>query len=55
QVERHSDELEALLATEADAQVLLKRLIDSGARVLKFELVEPSLNDIFITKVGESE
>ncbi|HEX7999271.1 MAG TPA: ABC transporter ATP-binding protein [Pyrinomonadaceae bacterium] len=55
QVERHSDELEALLATDADAQVLLKRLIDAGARVLKFELVEPSLNDIFITKVGESE
>jgi ABC-2 type transport system ATP-binding protein len=54
-VERHSDELEALLATDADAQVLLKRLIDAGARVLKFELVEPSLNDIFIAKVGESE
>jgi len=54
-VERHSDELEALLAEKADAQDLLKRLIDAGARVLKFELVEPSLNDIFIAKVGESE
>lgn len=54
-IERHSDELEALLAPEADAQVLLKRLLESGARVLKFELVEPSLNDIFIAKVGESE
>jgi ABC-2 type transport system ATP-binding protein len=54
-VERHSDDLEALLAEGADAQVLLKRLIDAGARVLKFELVEPSLNDIFIAKVGESE
>ena len=54
-VERHSDELEALLAEKADAQVLLKRLLEAGARVLKFELVEPSLNDIFIAKVGESE
>jgi ABC-2 type transport system ATP-binding protein len=54
-VERHSDDLEALLAEKTDAQDLLKRLIDAGARVLKFELVEPSLNDIFIAKVGESE
>ena len=54
-VERHSDDLEALLARGADAQVLLKRLLEAGARVLKFELVEPSLNDIFIAKVGESE
>lgn len=54
-VERHSDELEALLAEQADAQVLLKRLLEAGARVSKFELVEPSLNDIFIAKVGESE
>jgi ABC-2 type transport system ATP-binding protein len=54
-VERHSDGLEALLAAGADAQELLKRLVESGARVSKFELVEPSLNDIFIAKVGESE
>jgi ABC-2 type transport system ATP-binding protein len=54
-VERHSDELEALLAENADAQLLLKRLLETGARILKFELVEPSLNDIFIAKVGESE
>jgi ABC-2 type transport system ATP-binding protein len=54
-VERHSDELEALLAEGADAQALLKRLLAAGARVSKFELVEPSLNDIFIAKVGESE
>jgi ABC-2 type transport system ATP-binding protein len=54
-VERHSDEIEALLAEGADAQDLLKRLISSGAKVSKFELVEPSLNDIFIAKVGEGE
>ena len=50
---RHADESQALLAQGADAQVLLKRLIDSGARIGKFEMIEPSLNDIFITKVTE--
>ena len=52
-VVQHADEAQALLAPGADAQVLLRRLIDSGAKVGKFEMVEPSLNDIFITKVTE--
>ena len=51
---RHADEAQALLAPGADAQLLLKRLIDKGAVIGKFEMVEPSLNDIFITKVTES-
>ena len=50
---RHVDEAQALLAPGADAQMLLKRLIDSGAVIGKFEMMEPSLNDIFITKVTE--
>ncbi|HEV2835908.1 MAG TPA: ATP-binding cassette domain-containing protein [Pyrinomonadaceae bacterium] len=50
---RHADEVQALLAKGADAQVLLRRLIDSGATIERFEMVEPSLNDIFITKVTE--
>jgi ABC-2 type transport system ATP-binding protein len=54
-LERHSDEIEVLLAEGADAQSLLKQLLAAGATVGKFELVEPSLNDIFIAKVGESE
>src|SRR5690349_6883397 len=53
-VVRHADEAQALLAPGADAQTLLKRLIDSGAVIGKFEMVEPSLNDIFITKVTEA-
>ena len=51
---RHADEAQALLAAGADAQVLLKRLIASGAVIGKFEMIEPSLNDIFITKVTET-
>ena len=50
-VDRDSDELEALLAPGATAQQLLERLITEGAQITKFELVEPSLNDIFIEKV----
>jgi ABC-type uncharacterized transport system ATPase subunit len=30
---------------------LLKRLIEAGAVISKFEEIEPSLNDIFIEKV----
>jgi ABC-2 type transport system ATP-binding protein len=50
---RHADEAQALLAPGADAQTLLQRLIESGAVIGKFEMMEPSLNDIFITKVTE--
>src|SRR5215475_3948357 len=38
---RHADEAQALLAEGADAQVLLKQLIASGAVIGKFEMVEP--------------
>ena len=51
---RHADEAQALLAEGADAQVLLKRLLAVGAVIGKFEMIEPSLNDIFITKVTEA-
>jgi ABC-2 type transport system ATP-binding protein len=54
-VKRHADETEALLAPGADAQEVLRRLLASGAAVTKFELVEPSLHDIFIEKVGGAE
>ena len=54
-VVEHSDEVEALLAPGADAQELLRRLLAAGAAVTKFELVEPSLNDIFIEEVGGGE
>jgi ABC-2 type transport system ATP-binding protein len=51
-VVENADELEVHLADEADSQVLLRRLIDSGASIAKFEKIEPSLNDIFIDAVG---
>lgn len=50
----HADEREIELAANADAQILLKRLIESGASISKFEQIEPSLNDIFIEKITET-
>jgi ABC-2 type transport system ATP-binding protein len=52
-IKHHADEVEVLLADGANAQTLLKRLLEAGATVGKFEMVEPSLNDIFIAKVTE--
>jgi ABC-2 type transport system ATP-binding protein len=52
-VTEHADEKEVELAAGADSQALLKRLIENGAVITRFEEVEPSLNDIFIEKVSE--
>ncbi len=47
----HADETIVHLNNGTDPQVLLRRLVDAGANVSKFEKVEASLNDIFIDKV----
>jgi ABC-2 type transport system ATP-binding protein len=43
---------EVFLSDGADAQELLRRLVEGGARVSRFELIEPSLHDIFLQEVG---
>jgi len=48
------DDTEVLLAAGANPQLLLKRLVESGAVIRRFELVEPTLHDIFIEKVKET-
>ena len=53
-VTNHADEQEIVLADGASAQTLLKKLVETGAVVSKFEQIEPSLNDIFIEKVKET-
>ncbi|HWS53057.1 MAG TPA: ABC transporter ATP-binding protein [Pyrinomonadaceae bacterium] len=53
-VKPEADFVEVLLAEGADPQELLRRLVERGARVSKFEQVEPSLHDIFIAQVGEA-
>lgn len=49
----HSDETIVVMADGVDEQKLLRTLVANGARVSKFEKIEPSLNDIFIEKVSE--
>jgi ABC-2 type transport system ATP-binding protein len=40
------------LAPGADPQQLLRRVVDSGASIQRFELVQPSLHQIFLERVG---
>jgi ABC-2 type transport system ATP-binding protein len=55
---RRSDDqnrfVEIELAEGASAQTLLQRLIAGGAVITRFELVQPSLHQIFLQKVGAS-
>jgi ABC-2 type transport system ATP-binding protein len=41
---------EAKLKAGADPQAVLRAALECGARITRFELLEPSLNDIFIEK-----
>jgi ABC-2 type transport system ATP-binding protein len=40
------------LAPDADAQQLLRRLVEAGAHIERFELMQPSLHQIFLQRVG---
>ncbi len=44
--------LEVELAEGADPQELLRRVIGAGAMVHRFELIQPSLHQIFLDRVG---
>lgn len=50
-VNRYPNYVEILLEDDAVPQEILERAIAGGARINRFELVEPSLNDIFIESV----
>jgi ABC-2 type transport system ATP-binding protein len=45
---------EVVLADGADPQELLRRVVETGARIQRFELMQPSLHQIFIERVGAS-
>ena len=53
-VHQQGDEFEVLLVEGVSPQTLLKRLVESNTVVTKFEMVEPTLHDIFIAKVKEN-
>ncbi len=51
-VDETNNYFELEMAPNGDAQVLLRRLIDAGANIERFELVQPSLHQIFLQRVG---
>jgi ABC-2 type transport system ATP-binding protein len=53
-VNHHGATVEARLRPGADAQEILRAAVARGVEITRFELVEPSLNDIFIEKVGNA-
>jgi ABC-2 type transport system ATP-binding protein len=40
------------MAQGADPQLLLRKIVESGASVQRFEMIQPSLHQIFLEKVG---
>ena len=48
--ERHA--LELALAESADPSALLARLVGAGVGMIRFEVMEPSLQQVFIDRVG---
>jgi ABC-2 type transport system ATP-binding protein len=53
-VNRFATGVEAKLKPGADAQEILKAAVQSGTQITRFELLEPSLNEIFIEKTSHA-
>ena len=53
-VNRFAAGVEAKLKPGADPQEILKAAVQSGAQITRFELLEPSLNEIFIEKTAHA-
>ena len=53
-VAAHGSYVEVRMLEGADHQELLRRAVESGARISRFELIEPSLREIFIEKATEA-
>ncbi len=52
-VRDHGRHVEVRLHEGADPQALLRRAVETGVRIRRFELVEPTLREIFLEKAGE--
>jgi ABC-2 type transport system ATP-binding protein len=52
EVRERGNELEIALREDADPQSLLEQLVQSGVRLRRFEVAEPTLEQIFIERVG---
>lgn len=52
-IEESNGALHLILADGADHQAILRRGVASGARILRFDLVEPRLHEIFVRLAGD--
>jgi ABC-2 type transport system ATP-binding protein len=52
-VEKTPSETKIRLEAEEQAKGLLNKLVEAGVPIVKFELTEPSLHEIFVEKVGK--
>ncbi|HSR40911.1 MAG TPA: ATP-binding cassette domain-containing protein [Longimicrobiales bacterium] len=50
--ERVGDSVHLLLRDDADPQAILRRGVEAGATIRRFELVEPRLHEIFVRHAG---
>ncbi len=53
-INRFASGVEAKLKPGSDPQEILKAAVQSGAQITRFELIEPSLSDIFIEKTAHA-
>jgi ABC-2 type transport system ATP-binding protein len=53
--ERVNGNVHLFLKDGADHQAILRRAVDAGVEILRFELVEPRLHDIFVRHAGAAE
>ena len=54
-VETRADYTEYKISGEAAAEAFLRRLLESGVYPTRYEILEPSLHEIFLDCVGEKE
>ena len=52
-IERKEGSLHLILKDGQDHQHILNRAVASGARILRFDLIEPRLHEIFVRHAGE--
>ena len=53
-VERRNGVQHLMLHDGADHQAILRRAVESGAQILRFDLVEPRLHEIFVRHAGDA-
>ena len=54
-VETRADYTEYKISGEAAAEAFLRRLLESGVYPTRYEILEPSLHEIFLEKVGDQQ